>query len=224
MSVREAAVVAAVCALAAGCATTQRFPAPEPYAVEGAAAEAPARFAARVAPRFEQVNAVVFRYRWRAITALGMVAVDLPERSLAVTCLTPLGVKLFDVVCRGGRMERRFVLPELERRGGDLAQAAGADLAHAYFDWAPPAGAPVSLRRGRLVAEARDAAGVTEYCYAWRDGRLAEKRRVENGRPVWTVSYRLYAACEEGLAPSALIIDNHTYGYRLEVTLRGEAK
>lgn len=210
-------------ALASGCLTA-RFPEPEPFAAAGAPGEVPARFEARVAPRFEQVNALAFRFGWRELPALGVASVDRPARSFAVTCLTPLGVKLFDVVCRGGVAEGRFVLPELAARGGDLAQAAAADLARAYFDWAPPAGAPWERRRGRLVFAARDAAGVTEYGYAWRDGRLAEKRRVEGGRRVWTVSYRGYVETAGGLAPSALVIENHRYGYRLEAALREEAE
>jgi hypothetical protein len=212
------------CACAAGCLTA-RYPAPEPFSAGCAEpSEVPARFAARVAPDFEQVNAVVFHYLWREFTALGVASVDQRTRSFAVSCMTPLGVKLFDLVCKDGRTEGRFALPELAKRGGPLAQAAGEDLAHAYFDWAPPAGAPWALERGRLVVAAADAAGVTEYRYAWRDGRLAEKRRIEGGHRVWTVAYYAYAQRANGLVPSALVIENHRRRYRLEASMREEAQ
>lgn len=213
-------LLALACAGLAGCATAP-FPAPEPFAVKGVAPEdIPARFEARLAPRFEQVNAVVFRFWGRELASMGMVSVDVPERSFAVVCLTPIGVKLFEVVCDRGRVEGRVALPELEKRGGELAQAAGVDLARAYFDRSPPAGAPHRMRKGRLVFSVQDATGTTEYGYAWGDGRLAEKIRRERGRVVWRVDYREYREGAEGLEPSGLVIVNRRYGYRLVVSAR----
>ena len=213
-------LLALACAGLAGCVTAP-FPAPEPFAVKGVAPEdIPARFEARLAPRFEQVNAVVFRFWGREMASMGMVSVDVPERSFAVVCLTPIGVKLFEVVCDRGRVEGRVALPELEKRGGELAQAAGVDLARAYFDRSPPAGAPHRMRKGRLIFSAQDATGTTEYGYAWSDGRLAEKIRRERGRVVWRVDYREYREGAEGLEPSGLVIVNRRYGYRLVVSAR----
>jgi len=213
-------VAALALAVLSGCATAP-FADPEPYtSADSDPDKVPAAFAARVAPRFEQVNAVVFHFRRRAITALGMAAVDRPARAFTVTCMTPLGVKLFDVVCRGGRAEGRFVHPALERFGGDLAQAAATDLARAYLDWQPPPGATATAARDRLVFTAADAAGTTAYRYAGRDGRLAEKVRVEDGRRRWSVAYRDYAQDSKGLVPRGLVIENRQYGYRLVVTTR----
>ncbi len=212
------------CAVMAGCASLP-FPEPEAFVSDGVAlAEVPARFAVRLAPQFEQVNAVVFRFRLRELTALGMASVDLPSRSFAVTCMTPLGVKLFDVVCAGGRAEGRFVHPELAERGGDLAQAAGTDLTHAYLDWHPPPGAPYVAEHGRLIFTAADATGKTEYRYAGSDGRLTEKIRFERGRRIWEVNYRAYASEPDGLVPTGLVIMNRQYGYRLTVTTREEER
>ncbi len=211
-------------ALMAGCASLP-FPEPEAFVSDGGAlADVPARFAARLAPQFEQVNAVVFRFRLRELTALGVASVDLPSRSFAVMCMNPLGVKLFDIVCAEGRAEGRFVHPALAERGGDLAQAAGADLTHAYLDWQPPPGAPYAAKCGRLVFTAADATGRTEYRYAGSDGRLTEKIRFEKGRRVWEVNYRAYAAEPDGLVPTGLVILNRQYGYRLTVMTREEER
>lgn len=218
-----ASILILFCAMLAGCVTSP-FPEPEPYLPgSGAPTEVPGHFAARLAPSFEQVNAIVFRFRMREMAALGMASVDRTNRSFAVTCLTPIGVKLFDVVCAQGRVEGRFVHPELAKRGGDLAQAAGADLVHTYLDLQPPEGTPFQARDGRLVFAAADATGVTEYCYAGRDGRLAEKTRLEEGRRVWTVAYRGYAPDAAGLlVPTGILIENRKYGYRLVVSAREE--
>jgi hypothetical protein len=215
-----ALLMAFSCAWLTGCATAP-FPNPEPFSAAGVEPAAiPARFAERLAPRFEQVNAVVFRFWGREMAAMGMVSVDRPARSFAVACLTPIGVKLFDVVCEQGRIEGRVALPELEKRGGNLAQAAGADLARAYFDWSPPEGSPHKMQKGRLVFSAKDATGTTDYCYAWGDGRLAEKIRRERGHVSWKVEYRAYQEKDEGLVPSGMVIANRHYGYRLVVSAR----
>ena len=223
-SLRTAAIAMILsCAVLTGCVTSP-FPEPEPYIPgSGAPADVPARFAAKLAPRFEQVNAIVFRFRMQEMAALGMASVDRTNRSFAVTCMTPIGVKLFDVVCEQGHVEGRFVHPELAKRGGDLAQAAGGDLLHTYLDLQPPAGTPFEVRDGRLVFAVPDATGVTEYCYAWRDGRLAEKVRLEQGRRVWTVAYRGYAPDAAGLlVPTGILVENRKYGYRLVVSAREE--
>ena len=210
------------CVVLTGCVTCP-FPEPEPYASGGAApADVPARFESRLAPRFEQVNAIVFRFHMQELTALGMASVDRSNRSFAVTCMTPIGVKLFDIVCTQGCVKGQFVHPELARRGGDLPQAAGGDLVRTYFDLQPPAGASFQMKDGRLVFEAIDATGVTEYRYAWRDGRLAEKIRFENGSRVWMIAYRDYAGAVDGLVPTGIVIENRQFGYRLVVSAREE--
>ncbi len=214
---------ALACSLLLGC-VSRPFPDPPPFAAGAPPAEVPARFAARLAPQFEQVNAIVFRFRLRELTTLGMAAVDVPNRSFAVTCMTPLGVKLFDLVCTQGQVEGRFVHPELAKRGGDLAEVAGDDLLHAYFDWQPPAGTPHRLAGERLVFVAADPTGKTEYRYAWRDGRLAEKIRFEEGRRQWTIEYREYAEGGDGLTPTGMVITNHRHKYRLIVSTRQETR
>lgn len=208
-------------ALLTGCATLP-FPDPPSFvpSAEAPADTLPARFAARLAPRFEQVNAVVFTFRMRRLAALGLVAVDRPGQAFSVSCMTPLGVKLFDVAATSGVVVARFVHPALAARGGDLARAVAADLARAYFDWAPAPGVPGAGRRGRLVFTSADSRGTTEYRYAWADGRLAEKVRREGGRRRWSIAYRGYADTPDGLVPTAMGIDNHQYGYRLVVTAR----
>ncbi|MGD9612107.1 MAG: hypothetical protein AB7V22_04310 [Kiritimatiellia bacterium] len=198
-----------------GCATAP-FPRPEPFAATDLAPEeVPARFAARLAPRYELLQSLVFRIYWREIAALGYVSVDRPARSFAMACLNPLGIKLFELVGERGEVSARFVAPEIEKYGGNLAQAAGADLMRAYFDGLPPAGAACRRAGGRLIFTAADETGRTEYRYAGRDGFLAEKVRIEGRRVCWKVEYRDYRLDADGWIPAGLVIHNRRYGYRL---------
>lgn len=205
----------AICLWLTGCATAP-FPAPEPFAATDIAPEqVPAAFAQRLAPRYELAQALVFRFYLREIAALGYVSVDVPERSFAMACLNPVGIKLFELVGKNGDVSARFVAPEIEKHGGELAQAAGADLMRAYFDWSPPAGTPGRIRKGRLTFAVDDAAGRTEYRYGGRDGHLAEKVRIEEGRERWRVEYRDYRRVAGGWIPAGIVIHNRRYGYRL---------
>jgi hypothetical protein len=216
--------LASLCASAAvlglaGCATAP-FPKPAPFSAD-VRADIPAAFAARCAPSFEQVNALTFRYLFRELTALGVLSIDRPDRAFTVSCMTPLGVKLFDAVCRDGAVESRFVHPEIAKRGGDLAKTVGESLTAAYFDLTPPAGAAGRVKDGRLVFTSEAPGGIsTEYRYAGADGHLAEKIRRENGRLVWTVDYRRYSESADGLVPAALVFRHHRYGYRLIVSTK----
>lgn len=88
----------------------------------------------------------------------------------------------------------------------------------AYFDIVPPLGAAWSKTRDRLVFKAMDEQGTTEYRYAWNDGRLAEKIRVEKGVTLWCIEYREYAETPTGLMPTGLMIRNKQRGYSIEVT------
>ena len=198
-----------------GCATVP-FPRPEPFAATVMDPDTvPDRFAARLAPRYELVQSLVFRIYWREIAALGYVSVDRPARSFAMACLNPVGIKLFELVGTNGEVAARFVAPEIEKHGGELAVAAGADLQRAYFDWLPPAGATCRRAQGRLIFTAADDAGRTEYRYAGRDGFLAEKIRFEGRRILWKVEYRDYRRGADGWIPAGLVIHNRRYGYRL---------
>ena len=207
----------AICLWLTGCASAP-FPAPEPFAATDIAPElVPAAFARRLAPRYELAQALVFRFYLREIAALGYLSVDVPDRSFAMACLNPVGIKLFELVGTNGAVAARFVAPEIEKHGGELAQAAGADLMRAYFDWRPPTGATCRRARNRLIFTAADAAGRTEYRYAGRAGFLAEKIRFEGRRVLWKVEYREYRNGAEGWIPTGLVIHNRRYGYRLVV-------
>jgi hypothetical protein len=205
--------------LMTGCQTSSRFAEPPPYAVSDIEpAHVPARFVANAAPQFEDAYSLVFHYRWMAFTAVGMASVDTKSRSLAMTCMTPLGVKMFDVVCKNGVLEKAFVMPALADKAEQLTSSAGEDLMHAYFDLLPPLTAVWSKTKSRLIFQAKDAQGITEYRYAWKDGRLAEKIRIEKGHTLWCVEYRTYAQTPTGLMPTGLMIRNKQRGYCIEVS------
>jgi len=202
-----------------GCQTSP-FPEPPVFAAQTVpAADVAKRFDTSLAPRFEEQNALVFHHRWMDIAAVGIAAVDRETRSLAVTCMTPLGVKIFEVVYTNGVLSRSFVMPALADKAGPLASTAGEDLMFAYFDLLPPVSAAWHLTKDRLVFKTSDVEGVTEYHYAWGDGKLAEKiRREKKDGLIRRVEYRVYTMTDLGLVPTALRIQNGQRGYSIDVS------
>ncbi len=221
-SVRTVGVAAFCSALLVltGCLTPSPFEEPPPFGrMDREPSAVPARFQAKLASQFEEQNALVFHYRWMDMAALGVASVDRETRSLAVVCMTPLGVKIFEVVCTNGLVSKSFVMPALEDKAGPIASSAGADMMFAYFDLLPPSTAVSHLTKDRLVFKASDADGVTEYRYAWADGKLAEKIRREKKHGVFRlVEYRAYTMTELGLVPTALRIRNGLQGYTIDVS------
>jgi hypothetical protein len=211
--------ILATLSLFTGCQTSP-FAEPPPFGMMDREPSAvPARFQAKLASQFEEQNALVFHYRWMDMAALGVASVDRETRSLAVTCMTPLGVKIFEVVCTNGVVSKSFVMPALEDKAGPIASSAGADLMFAYFDLLPPSTAAWHLTKDRLVFKVSDADGVTEYRYAWADGKLAEKIRREKKHGIFRlVEYRAYTMTELGLVPTALRIRNGLQGYTIDVS------
>jgi len=211
--------------LLTGCQTSSRFSEPLPFAVSDIEpSQVPARFSAKMASQFEEVYSLVFHYRWAEFAAVGMASVDTKTRSLAVTCMTPLGVKIFDVICKGGVLEKAFVLPALGEQAEQITKSAGEDLMRAYFDVMPPSDAAWIQTKSRLIFKVKDAQGITEYRYAWQDGRLAEKLRVEKGDTLWCIEYRDYTQTPAGLMPTGFMIRNKQRGYSIEVTKCQEEK
>jgi hypothetical protein len=127
-------------------------------------------------------------------------------------------VKIFDVVCKNGILEKTFVMPALAEQAEQMTKSAGEDLMRAYFDGMPPLDAAWSKTKNRLVFKVKDEQGITEYRYAWNDGRLAEKIRVEKGDTLWCIEYRDYTETPAGLVPTGLMIRNRQRGYSIEVT------
>jgi len=202
-----------------GCQTKNPFPEPPPFVLlQQSPKEIPQRFHQSLARQFEEQNALVFHYRWMDMAAVGIASVERETRSLAVTCMTPLGVKIFEVVCTNGVLSKSFVMPALEDKAGPIVTSAGADLMFAYFDLTPPFTAQWELTKTRLVFKAHDAEGVTEYRYAWPDGRLAEKMRLGHDGMVRLVEYRAYTMTDVGLVPTALCIRNDQRGYSIDVS------
>jgi hypothetical protein len=164
---------------------------------------------------FKAQQTLVFEFKphwwWPTVrmTALGYATVNRKTGDYAVVCLSPLGVKLFDVACSNGVTATRMMIPA----GGDQAAAGKAisdDIGKLYFNLVPPPGATVKQRGNRLVFRGE----CSEHEFDLVTGQLVRKE-------VWNAGSRSTLIFgdirQEGgySVPGAMTLVNHRYGYRL---------
>jgi len=176
-------------------------------------------FAASLPDRFQVMNTIVFQYKWRSFSALGYIDVNRELKTFAVSCLNPVGVKLFELTADKDSVKTNFVLKELLRRG-DLPRVVGADIRRIYFDNVPSATAKAQKDRYRVVFSEPSGSGVIKYIFAGAGPRLIEKRYYEKNRLFWSVFYYEYIERQGKFYPAGIILKNYRFGYNLIVRLK----
>lgn len=198
------------------CLTSCRTVAP---LAPAAAAEARARLDTSQPVRFESAQTLLFEFRphwwWPSVrlAALGYASVDRTTGDYAVVCLSPVGVKLFEVARANGRVRCNFTIPVPEAAG----QAITADLAALFLDQTPPPSAPVSLEHDELIFRATTDRRDTEYVYSNRDGRLLRKSYYDGRHRVATIEFRDYRTAEGWAYPRVSTLENRRFHYKLTI-------
>jgi hypothetical protein len=178
------------------------------------------RFSLALPETFRIVNTVTFEFKGHALLAIGYTQVDASERTFTVVGLHPGGgVKLFEISGDSDSAESSFALEDFSIHG-DIARAVGGDTRRMYFDRVPASHATVSKERYRILFRQRAGDGVIEFVFAGSEGVLVEKRYIEDGSRIWSVSYYEYRRNNGKLYPDGIILDHHRHGYRLVVRLR----
>jgi hypothetical protein len=184
----------------------------------------PTRFNASLPTAFTARQTLVFEFRphwwWPPVrfTALGYATVDRAARDYAVVCLSPLGMKLFEVSCAGGRSQATLAFP-IPGNGDAIGKAIGADIANLYFDLVPAPGAALR-RRGDVLRfrEARDGLRLTHE-FSIPKGRLLRKT-VDDKSGRTTIVFGDPEGDLVGGYPGVVRLRNHRYGYQVTVRTR----
>jgi hypothetical protein len=169
--------------------------------------------------RLQVVNSVVFQYKWQSFSALGYLDVDTVQKTFAVSCLNPVGVKLFELSGDADSIKPIFVLKELERRG-NLAKIVGEDIKKIYLNTVPAKESMVERDRYKLVFSERAGAGVMKYIFAGSRNMLIEKAYYEKKRRVWSVFYYGYSQDHGKSYPAEIMLRNYRFGYNLIIRLK----
>jgi len=172
-----------------------------------------------LAQKLEVINSIVFEYQWHSFSALGYTQLDLEQNTFRVSCMNPVGIKLFELTGDKNTINPNFVLKELLQRG-DLPRAVGEDIRRIYFDLWPSAGAKIEKEKYRIIFTQPSGTGLMQYVFAGPHHWLIEKHYYEKNRKLWSVFYYDYLIYKGRLYPAGLILRHHRFGYNLIIRLK----
>ena len=168
---------------------------------------------------FKIINSIVFKYKWRSFSALGYLDVNRGLKIFSVSCLNPMGIKLFELSGDKDAVRTNYVLKELLSKG-DLPQVAGDDIRRIYFGNVPSGEAKAQKEKRRVVFSEPSGSGVIKYIFAGSPTMLVEKKYYEKTRLIWSVSYYEYRQERGKYYPSGIMLKNSRFGYSLIVRLK----
>lgn len=169
--------------------------------------------------KFMLINTIVFGYNWNKFSALGYIKVDAGEKTFAVVCINPMGVKLFELTGDKDKIDSHFVMEQFLKKG-NFAGTVGEDIRRIYFGLAPSSRALVNKKKLKIVFSEPAGAGILEYIFAGPAGLLVEKNYYEDGILNWRVSYYEYLQKDGKNYPSGIILENYRFGYSLTIKLK----
>jgi len=166
--------------------------------------------------QFRAIQSVVFRFCGRSMTGIGMLSLDREARSFELSCMTPMGSKLFDLRYKNETPEVLFALPFFTEKEG-FAEAVTLDIARIYFDPEPPNIRRAWQKGGKLYIESGLDDEKIEYRYTGAPPVLTEKRFLR-GRALEAQIEYLQTFEQDGFrCIGGATLKSKLYGYRLTV-------
>jgi hypothetical protein len=176
-------------------------------------------FASSIPDRFQIINTIVFRYKRQSLSGLGYIDVNRELKTFTVSCLNPVGIKLFELSGDKDSIRPHYVLKELLREG-DLPQVVGEDIRRIYFDNVPSGEAKAHKERYRIIFSEPSGSGMIKHIFAGSQALLIEKSYYEKKHRVWSVFYYEYRLDRGKFYPAGVMLKNYRFGYNLVVRLK----
>ena len=205
---------------AAGCTTQQPFQAvPLAPLRQGSPEAVYDSVRASLPTRFTVLTSVVFTYRGRAMTAMGLTRVDTDAKTLSVVAMSPMGAKLFELRADAARVEAVFMAEELKKRADPVGTIAG-DIRAVYLDPLPARDAKGWTEESVAIFQEETTDGRVEHVLGGEPPVLVEKRLCDKRGTVWRVTYHEYVERDGKLYPGGIVMSHCRYGYRLVIRLK----
>lgn len=177
------------------------------------------KFAGEFPAQIQGIHSVVFQYKWRSFSALGYTDIHRDSKTFAVSCMNPVGVKLFELTGDNDSITTNFVLKELLAKG-DLPKVVGEDIRKIYFDVLPAPDAAADIKNNRAVFTAYQSGGIVKHIFDVQQKTLEEKSYYEKNRCVWRVIYQEYCQVNGKLRPQKITLKNNRFGYNLIIRVK----
>lgn len=176
-------------------------------------------FALALPLEFALINTIIFKYRSRAMSAIGYTAANIGEDIFSVVCLNPVGIKLFELNGDSKSVDCKFAIKELAEKS-NFADTIAKDIRKIYFDRVPAPGAEIRKKKHRIIFREPKDEGIMEYVFSGAENFLVQKQYYCRKRRIWSVFY--YDYCRKGgkLYPFKIILKHYQYRYQLVVYLK----
>ena len=165
---------------------------------------------------FTAVQSVVFTFHGRSMTGIGTLSLDRATRSFELSCMTPVGMKLFDLRVRNNQPEILFALPFFEEKEG-FAEAVALDISRIYFDNKPPNKDDVFQKGDLLLFDIDLGDRAMEYTYTGEPPQLITKQYCGLKGVETKIHYIRYADQDGFRYIDEAHLESKLYGYQLTV-------
>lgn len=204
--------------LASGCRTIRPPNPSETELVDRARRLQPSRWEA------DQTMVFEFKRRWWEPTLrmplLGYAASDSTTGDYRLVCLSPLGIRMFEVSRVDGREQALLPWPELQKNR-ILVDSILRDTDRLINARLPSQFAVTTSSPDRVVIEYADGGSNKTVCaISAPDALVATRSFYEGYRPTVDMKYSDYRSVEGGVVPFRVLLINRVYGYRLNLTIR----
>ena len=167
----------------------------------------------------QRTDAILFTISGRAMSFLGYSRIDRRRETFSAAGITPLGIKIFEFSGDAQAVDIIHMQKEFSRMG-NAGEAIAADIRRIYFDSYPGKDARIERYPGFFVFTDSRSGHFMEYTFSAADGMLIRKRRLENGREIWSLSFTAYYQDGGRFFPQHILLEHGKNRYRLEIVLK----
>ena len=169
----------------------------------------------------ELINSVRFNFRGRSFVAVGPLRLDGPDNAFSMAAVNPMGMTLFRIRMKNGRLVTSSMIPELGKFK-EAADAVAKDIERIYFNRDADLSRAVLKpgKHGVVLQTGTEDTGRYEYRFGKSPLVLLAKIYYENGRKVWSADYYNYRDHKGKLFPMRAFFKHYRHGYTLDINTK----
>jgi outer membrane biogenesis lipoprotein LolB len=181
----------------------------------------------RVLQKADIQSNIIFNFRGRTMNALGLTSIDENSNAYKVAALNPMGVTLFQLNVKDNKIISSYIIPQFTpgekkqstEKADKAANMISKDISHVYFNRIINTEKDlIKLNKYNVVINTKTQDNeYFKYIFTGKPLRLSTKIKFKNAKKTWSVDYYKYETTGQKEMPFKVILQNHKYGYTLEI-------